>query len=106
VGGLLQGDPLRHLHARSAAPQRGSAALLTYELPGGETKKDGEVKRWFKPVNGLGDAGNSILYRGLQGSPLFESSGCFFHKLKSAIQSGDGGPRTFMHLRHRRRNIP
>jgi hypothetical protein len=81
-------------------------ALLTYELLGGETKKDGEVKHWFKPVNGLGDAGNSILYRGLQGSPLFESSGCFFHKLKSAIQSGDGGPRTFMHLRHRRRNIP
>jgi hypothetical protein len=70
------------------------AALLTYELLGGETKKDGEVKRWFKPVNGLGDAGNSILYRGLQGSPLFESSGCFFHRLKSAIQSGDEGPRT------------
>ena len=70
------------------------AALLTYELLGGEKKKEGEVKRWFKPVNGLGDAGNSILYRGLQGSLLFESSGCFFHKLKSAIQSGDGGPRT------------
>jgi len=70
------------------------AALLTYELLGGEKKKDGEVKRSFKPVNGLGDAGNSILYRGLQGSLLFESSGCFFHKLKSAIQSGDGGPRT------------
>jgi hypothetical protein len=69
-------------------------ALLTYELLGGETKKDGEVKHWFKPVNGLGDAGNSILYRGLQGSPPFESSRCFFHKLKSAIQSGDGGPRT------------
>ena len=49
------------------------AALLTYELLGGEKKKEGEVKRWFKPVNGLGDAGNSILYRGLQGSPLFES---------------------------------
>jgi hypothetical protein len=70
------------------------AALLTYELLGGEKKKDGEVKRSFKPVNGLGDAGNSILHRGLQGSLLFESSGCFFHKLKSAIQSGDGGPRT------------
>ena len=70
------------------------AALLTYELLGGKKKKEGEAKRWFKPVNGLGDAGNSILYRGLQGSPLFESSGCFFHKLKSAIQSGDGGPRT------------
>ena len=70
------------------------AALLTYELLGGEKKKEGEVKRSFKPVNGLGDAGNSILYRGLQGSPLFESSGCFFHKLKSAIQSGKRESRT------------
>jgi hypothetical protein len=69
------------------------AALLTYELLGGEKKKDGPVKRWFKPLNGLEDAGNSILYRGLQGSRLFESSGCFFHKLESTIQSGDGGPR-------------
>jgi hypothetical protein len=69
------------------------AALLTYELLGGEKKKESDVKRWFKPVNGLGDAGNSILYSGLQGSPLFESSGCFFQKLKSAIQSGEGGPR-------------
>ena len=69
------------------------AALLTYELLGGDKKKDGEVKRHFKPVSGLGTAGNSILYRGLQGSPLFESSGCFFHKLKSAIQSGDGTSR-------------
>src|SRR5271165_4229366 len=68
-------------------------ALLTYELLGGDKKKDGEVKRHFKPVSGLGTAGNSILYRGLQGSPLFESSGCFFHKLKSAIQSGDGTSR-------------
>jgi hypothetical protein len=30
------------------------AALLTYELLGGEKKKDGEVKRSFKPVNGRG----------------------------------------------------
>src|SRR5271165_5473211 len=32
------------------------AALLVYELLGGEKKKESEVKRWFKPVNGLGDA--------------------------------------------------
>jgi hypothetical protein len=70
------------------------AALFTYELLGGEKEKGGTVKRWFKPVNGLGNAGNSILYRGLQGSPLFESSECFFHKLKSAIQSGEGELRT------------
>jgi hypothetical protein len=63
------------------------AAVFTYELLGGEKKREGAVKRWFKPVNGLGNAGNSVLYRGLQGSPLFESSECFFHKLKSAIQS-------------------
>jgi hypothetical protein len=50
-------------------------------------KKGDAVKRWFKPVNGLGYAGNSILYDGLQGSPLFENSECFFLKLKSAIQS-------------------
>jgi hypothetical protein len=64
------------------------AALLTYELLGGEKKKKGEVKRWFKPVNELGDAGNSMLYDGLQGSPLFETSEDFFHKLEAAIRSG------------------
>jgi hypothetical protein len=64
------------------------AALLVYELLGGIKKTDGEVKRWFKPVNGLGDAGNSILYLGLQGSPRFKSCECFFQKLKSANQSG------------------
>ena len=69
------------------------AASLTFEPPGWEKKKEGPVKRWFKPANGLGNAGHSILYRGLQGSPLSESCGCFFHKLKSAIQSGDGEPR-------------
>ena len=69
------------------------AALLTYELLGGEKNKEGEVKRWFKPVNGLGDAGNSILYDGLQGSPRFETSEDFFHKLESAIRSGAGASR-------------
>jgi hypothetical protein len=69
------------------------AALLTYELLGGEKTKEDKLKHWFKPVNGLGDAGNSILYRGLQGSPRFESSGCFFQTLKSTIQSGDRVPR-------------
>jgi hypothetical protein len=63
------------------------AALLTYELLGGEKKKEGEVKRWLKPVNELGDAGNSILYDALQGSPLFETSESFFHKLESALRS-------------------
>jgi hypothetical protein len=67
------------------------AALLTYELLGGEKKKrESELKCCFEPVNGLGRAGNTILYRGLQGSPLFESSGCFFQRLKSAIPSAKG----------------
>ena len=79
------GDP-RELAVRQAA-------LLTYELLGGEINEKGHVKRWFKPVKGLGNAGNSILRRGLLGSPLFASSGCFFHKLKSAIQSGEREPR-------------
>jgi hypothetical protein len=60
------------------------AALLTYELLGGQKENR---KRQLKPINGLGDAGNAVLYRGLEGSPVFESSGDFFHKFESAIQS-------------------
>jgi hypothetical protein len=75
-----QGGGLRGLAVRQAA-------LLTFELLGGKKKTEGEVKRWFKPVNGLGDARNSILYLGLQGSPRFRSCECFFQKLKSANQS-------------------
>jgi hypothetical protein len=72
------------------------AALLTYELLGGERKsrERSKLKRWFKPVSGLGDAGNAILYRGLQGSPPFESSTGFFQKLKLAIPSAKGRMRT------------
>ena len=67
------------------------AALLCYQLLGGEKKnRKGRLKRWFEHVNGLGDAGNAVLYRGLQGSPLFESSGCFLQRLKSAIPSAKG----------------
>jgi len=67
------------------------AALLSYELLGGEKiNREGRLRRWFKHVNGLGDAGNAVLYRGLQGSPLFESSGCFFQRLKSAIPPAKG----------------
>jgi PEGA domain len=73
-------------------------ALLTYELLGGEKEKNGEIKRGFKPVNGLGDAGNSILFDGLQRSPLFESSEGFFHALESAIRSNDGESRAISAL--------
>jgi hypothetical protein len=67
------------------------AALLSYELLGGEKiNREGKLRRWFKRVNGLGEAGNAVLYRGLQGSPLFESSGSFLQRLKSAIPSAKG----------------
>jgi hypothetical protein len=68
-------------------------AQLTYELLGAEKRKSCAIKRRFKPVNALGNAGNSILYDGLQRSSLFESSESFFHKLESAIRSGDGESR-------------
>jgi hypothetical protein len=67
------------------------AALLSYELLGGRKKnREGRLRRWFEHVNGLGDAANAVLYRGLQGSPLFENSGCFFQRLESAIPSAKG----------------
>ena len=68
-------------------------AQLTCELLGGEKRKGYAIKRQFEPVNGLGNAGNSILYDGLQRSSLFESSENFFYKLESAIRSGDGESR-------------
>jgi hypothetical protein len=69
------------------------AALLTYELLCGKQTKESGVQRWFKPVHKLSDAANGILYDGLQGSPLFENSGCFFHRLESANRSGDESSR-------------
>jgi hypothetical protein len=71
------------------------AALLTYELLGGERKnKEGrKLKRWFEPISELGEEGNAILYRGLQGSPLFESSSGFFQRLSLAISSAKGRTR-------------
>jgi hypothetical protein len=68
-------------------------AQLTYELLGAEKRKGYAIKRRFKPVNALGNAGNSILYDGLQRSSLFESSESFFHTLESAIRSGEGESR-------------
>lgn len=69
------------------------AALLAYELLCGEQIKEIGVKRLFKPVKELSDAANGVLYHALQGSPLFENSGRFFHKLESAIRSGAGESR-------------
>jgi hypothetical protein len=69
------------------------AALLTYELLSGERTGESGMEHGFKPVNELSDAANGILYDGLRGSPLFENSGCFFHRLESADRSGDGNSR-------------
>jgi hypothetical protein len=81
------------------------AALLTYDLLGGEIKKEGEIKHWFKPVKQLGQVGNSILYLGLQGSPRFKSSENFFRELESAIRSGAGEPRTLRALKTRKHSV-
>lgn len=62
------------------------AALLVYEILGGERVQEGEIKRWFKPVPGLTDAANSILYGSLQGWPLFDGCESFFQALESANQ--------------------
>jgi hypothetical protein len=77
------------------APKAGSkrlavryVATLTYELFGAETGEETQVKRWFKPVGQLRDAGNSILCRGLQGSPFFRTGESFFHRLDLVIRSG------------------
>jgi hypothetical protein len=59
-------------------------------LLSGEQIKESGVRRWYKPVNELNDTANGVLYDALQGSPLFENSGCFFHRLESANRSGDG----------------
>jgi hypothetical protein len=92
--GLVRPGDSSLLHITPQPGRRGrrvwavlQAATFTYELLGGEKRREVAEKRWFKPVNGLGNAGNSILYRGLQGWPLFESTECFVQKLKSAIQS-------------------
>src|ERR1700693_2129606 len=63
------------------------AALLTYELLGGDIHRGTEVTRWFKPINQLDKATNSIHYDCLQGSPRFKTSESFFHTLESAIRS-------------------
>jgi hypothetical protein len=63
------------------------AALLTYELLGGDTQRGSEVKRWFKPISQLSKATNSILYDALQGSPRFKTSESFFHTFATAIRS-------------------
>lgn len=60
------------------------AALLAYELLGGEKVQQDEIKGSFKPVPRLTDAANSILYGCLQGWPLFDSSESFLQALESA----------------------
>ena len=84
---------LRQQESGSTGRAVRQVAQLTYELLGAEKRKSFAIKRQFEPVNGLGNAGNSILYDGLQRSSIFESSENFFYKLESAIRSGDGESR-------------
>jgi hypothetical protein len=83
--------PFLAWNARKAGSKRiivRYVALLTYQLFGGEAGEATTVKHWFKPIRQLGDAGNSVLYRGLRGWPSFRTGEGFFHILSSAIRSG------------------
>src|SRR5271166_3525331 len=81
---------LPRAESTSGLPGRSTNAQRTESAKPSDirTQIRNEVRRWFKPLNGLGDADNSILYLGLQGSPRFKSCECFFQELKSANQSG------------------
>ncbi len=64
-------------------------ALLAYELLGGRRRPDGERRRRYRPIGGLNDAANSIIYSGLQGWPLFESAAGFLKDFELASQPGE-----------------
>jgi hypothetical protein len=64
------------------------AALLAYQLLGGDPNDGIGAKRRFKPINHLSKLGNSVLYYGLLGSPRFVTSESFIRKLEAATGSG------------------
>ena len=82
------------------------AALLTYELLGGEKKQEGEVKRWFKPVIELGEAGNSILYCGLQARLGSRLAKTFFTNWTQQFNQAREPREHYLHLRYKLGNIP
>ena len=60
------------------------AALLTYELLGGDPEDGIEVRRRFRPISDLSKSSNAVLYCGLLGSPGCRTSESFIQKLKEA----------------------
>jgi hypothetical protein len=64
------------------------AALLTYELLGGDPEDGIEVKRRFRPIGDLSKSSNAVLYYGLLGSPGCRTSESFIQKLEEARGSG------------------
>ncbi len=71
------------------------AALLTYELMGGDPKVGVEVKRRFRPIDDLSKSSNSLLYDGLLGAPRFKTSESFIQKLEVARRSGSRKVKTW-----------
>jgi hypothetical protein len=76
---------LRRVFKRWAVRQ---AALLTYELLGGNPDDVTAVKRRFRPIGDLSKSSNAILYYGLLGSPGCRTSESFIQKLEKARGSG------------------
>jgi hypothetical protein len=64
------------------------AALLTYELLGGDPEDGNAVERRFKPIGDLSKSSNAILYYGLLGSPGCRTSESFMQKLAEARRCG------------------
>jgi hypothetical protein len=77
----LTSKPRRSGFKRLAVRQ---AALLTYELLGGDPEDGIEVRRRFRPIADLSKSSNAVLYGGLLGSPGYRTSESFIQKLKEA----------------------
>ena len=81
----LISKPLRRGFKRLTVRQ---AALLTYELLGGDPEDGIEVRRRFRPISDLSKSSNAVLYCGLLGSPGCRTSESFIQKLEEARGSG------------------
>jgi hypothetical protein len=64
------------------------AALLAYELLGGNPDDVTAVNRRFRPIGDLSKSSNTFLYYGLLGSPGCRTSESFIQKLEEARRSG------------------
>jgi hypothetical protein len=77
----LISKPRRRGFKRLAVRQ---AALLTYELLGGDPEDGIEVRRRFRPIGDLSKSSNAVLYGGLLGSSGYRTSESLIQKLKEA----------------------